>query len=83
VTSVATSLTELADRAITPIAGKGKISIGRSYASASSPPRIESQGMVIGTAGLFRYKKAFYLFKALAEIGSRFDYSILLPEIFQ
>ncbi len=82
VTSVATSLTELADRAITPIAGKAKTilnSVDLTRLRPQARPELNLKGTVIGTAGLFRYKKGLvYLFKALAEIGSRFDYSILL-----
>lgn len=82
VTSVATSLTELADRAITPIAGKAKTILNSVDLTRLRPqvrPELNLKGTVIGTAGLFRYKKGLiYLFKALAEIGGRFDYSVLL-----
>ncbi len=82
ITSVATSLTELADRAITPIAGKAKTilnSVNLTRLRPQARPELNLKGTVIGTAGLFRYKKGLvYLFKALAEIGSRFDYSVLL-----
>jgi glycosyltransferase involved in cell wall biosynthesis len=82
VTSVATSLTDLADRAITLIAGKAKTilnSVDLTRLRPQARPELNLKGTVIGTAGLFRYKKGLvYLFKALAEIGSRFDYSILL-----
>lgn len=82
VTSVATSLTELADRAIVPIAGKAKTilnSIDPTRLRPQARPELNLKGTVIGTAGLFRYKKGLvYLFKALAEIGSRFDFSLLL-----
>jgi glycosyltransferase involved in cell wall biosynthesis len=82
VTSVATSLTELADRAIVPIAGKAKTilnSVDLARLRPQARPELNLKGTVIGTAGLFRYKKGLvYLFKALAELGSRFDYSLLL-----
>ncbi|MGH7601762.1 MAG: glycosyltransferase family 4 protein [bacterium] len=81
-TSVATSLTELAGRAITPIAGKAKTilnSVDLMRLRPQARPELNLKGTVIGTAGLFRYKKGLvYLCKALAEIGSRFDYSLLL-----
>src|SRR5512145_1267506 len=82
VTSVATSLTELADRAIVPIAGKAKTilnSVDLTRLRPQARPELNLKGTVIGSAGLFRYKKGLvYLFKALAEIGSRFDFSLLL-----
>jgi glycosyltransferase involved in cell wall biosynthesis len=82
VTSVATSLTDLADRAITPIAGKAKTilnSVDLTRLRPQARPELNLKGAVIGTAGLFRYKKGLvYLFKALAEMNGRFDYSILL-----
>jgi glycosyltransferase involved in cell wall biosynthesis len=82
VTSVATSLTDLADRAITPIAGKAKTilnSVDLKRLRLQARPELNLKGMVIGTAGLFRYKKGLvYLFKALADLNGRFDYSILL-----
>jgi glycosyltransferase involved in cell wall biosynthesis len=82
VTSVASSLTELADRAITPIGGKAKTilnSVDLTRLRPQARPDLNLKGIVIGTAGLFRYKKGLvYLFKALADIGNRFDYSLLL-----
>ncbi len=82
ITSVATSLTELADRAITPIAGRAKTilnSIDLTRLRPQARPELNLQGTVIGTAGLFRYKKGLvYLFKALAALDSRFEYSVLL-----
>lgn len=82
VTSVATSLTDLADRAITPIAGKAKTilnSVDLTRLRPQARPELNLKGTVIGTAGLFRYKKGLvYLFKALAEMNGRFDYSLLL-----
>lgn len=82
VTSVATSLTDLADRAITPIACKAKTilnSVDLMRLRPRARPELNLKGTVIGTAGLFRYKKGLvYLFKALADIGNRFDFSLLL-----
>jgi len=82
VTSVATSLTELADRAITPIAGKAKTilnSVDLGKLRPQARPELNLKGMVIGTAGLFRYKKGLlYLFKALASVQRKFDYTVLL-----
>lgn len=82
VTSVATSLTDLADRAIIPIAGKAKTilnSVDLTRLRPQTRPELNLKGTVIGTAGLFRYKKGLvYLFKALAEMNGRFDYSLLL-----
>ncbi len=82
VTSVATSLTELADRAITPIAGKAKTilnSVDLSRLQPRTRPELPLQGMVIGSSGLFRYKKGLlYLFKALGSLKDKFDYTILL-----
>ncbi|MGH7494291.1 MAG: glycosyltransferase [bacterium] len=82
VTSVASSLTDLAGRALAPIAGKAKTILNSVDLTRLRPqvrPELNLKGTVVGTAGLFRYKKGLvYLFKALAEIGSRFDYSLLL-----
>lgn len=82
VTSVATSLTELADRAITPIAAKARTilnSVDQNKLRPQARPELNLKGVVVGAAGLFRYKKGLvYLFKALADIKDRFDFSILL-----
>ncbi len=82
VTSVATSLTELADRAITPIAAKAKTilnSVDPSRLQPRTRPELALQGLVIGSAGLFRYKKGLlYLFKALGSLNGKFDYTVLL-----
>jgi glycosyltransferase involved in cell wall biosynthesis len=82
VTSVATSLIELADRAITPIAGRAKTilnSVDPSRLRPQARPSLNLQGLVIGAAGLFRYKKGLlYLFKALAGLKARFEFSLLL-----
>jgi len=82
VTSVATSLTELADRAITPIAAKAKTilnSVDLNRLQPQARPALNLQGTIIGTSGLFRYKKGLlYLFKALASLNGKFDYTILL-----
>jgi len=82
VTSVATSLTELADRAITPIAGKAKTilnSVDLTRLRPQTRPELPLKGMVIGSSGLFRYKKGLlYLFKALGSLNGKLDYTILL-----
>ncbi|MDZ7291878.1 MAG: glycosyltransferase [candidate division KSB1 bacterium] len=82
VTSVATSLTDLADRAITPISGKAKTilnSIDPAKLRPQTRPELNLKGIVIGTSGLFRYKKGLlYLFKALASLSGQFDYTLLL-----
>ena len=72
VTSVATRLTDLAGRAIVPIGHKAKTilnSIDPRKLQPQSMPDLPVRGTVIGTAGLFRYKKGLvYLFKALAAL---------------
>lgn len=82
VTSVATSLTALADRAIAPIAGKARTILNSVEVSRLQPrsrPALPLHGLVIGSAGLFRYKKGLlYLFKALGSLHGKFDFSILL-----
>ncbi len=82
VTSVATNLIELADRAITPIANKSKTilnSIDAARLRVQSKPDLPLHGLVIGTFGLFRYKKGLvYLIKALASLRDRFDFTLLL-----
>ncbi len=82
VTSVATSLTDLADRAITPIRAKAKTilnAIAPQKLRPQSKPDLPLRGTVIGTAGLFRYKKGLvYLFKALARLKDEFDFTVLL-----
>ncbi len=82
VTSVATSLTELADRAITPIARKAKTilnSVNLAKLRPQARPELNLKGTVIGTAGLFRYKKGLiYLFKALQSLNGKFDFTVLL-----
>jgi glycosyltransferase involved in cell wall biosynthesis len=82
VTSVAASLIELADRTITPIATKAKTilnSVDLSRLRPHTRPLLNLKGTVIGTSGLFRYKKGLlYLFKALASLNGRFEYTVLL-----
>ncbi len=82
VTSVATSLTDLADRAITPLAHKAKTilnSVDLAKLRPQSKPALPLRGKVIGTAGLFRYKKGLlYLFKALARLQEQHDFTVLL-----
>jgi glycosyltransferase involved in cell wall biosynthesis len=82
ITSVATSLTTFADRAITPIAHKARTILNSVDPSALKPrsrPEVSTRGLVIGTAGLLRYKKGLvYLFKALASLNGRFEHTVLL-----
>ena len=82
VTSVATNLIELADRAITPIKDKAKTilnSIDLSRLQPKGKPDYDLKGLVIGTSGLFRYKKGLvYLLKALGQLNGEFEYTILL-----
>ncbi len=82
VTSVATSLSELADRGITPIAHKARTilnSVDLERLQPQARPALELRGLVIGTAGLFRYKKGLiYLFKALARMPHELDFTLLL-----
>ena len=82
VTSVATNLLELADRAISPIAGKKKTILNSINLNGLQPrvtPGLKLEGLVVGTSGLFRYKKGLlYLFKALASLKGRFPYTLLL-----
>jgi glycosyltransferase involved in cell wall biosynthesis len=82
VTSVAANLRDLADRTIAPIAGKTKTilnSIDVNQLRPQTRPELNLKGTVIGTAGLFRYKKGFtHLLKALANLDGRLDYTVLL-----
>jgi len=82
VTSVATSLTQLADRTLTPIDHKAVTilnSIDPEKLQPRTRPDYELKGVVIGTAGLFRYKKGLlYLFKAMASLKGKFEFSLLL-----
>jgi glycosyltransferase involved in cell wall biosynthesis len=82
VTSVATSLLDLASRSLTPLVGKAKTilnSIDPSRLTPRTRPPLHLQGTVIGASGLFRYKKGLlYLFKALASLERRCDYTLLL-----
>ena len=82
VTSVATSLTDLAGRAVTPLAHKAKTilnSVDLAKLQPKSKPDLPLRGKVIGTAGLFRYKKGLiYLFKALARLKEQYEFTVLL-----
>ncbi|MFQ5631620.1 MAG: glycosyltransferase [bacterium] len=82
VTSVATKLIELADRAITPIANKSVTilnSIDFSRLKPKRAPEYDLKGLVIGTVGLFRYKKGLvYLCKALGNLAGELDFTFLL-----
>lgn len=82
VTSVATSLLELADATLHPIGGKARVILNSIDVDAIRPgprPPLALRGPVIGTAGLFRYKKGLlYLFKALAALTARHEFTLLL-----
>ncbi|RME00890.1 MAG: glycosyltransferase family 4 protein [Calditrichaeota bacterium] len=82
VTSVATNLIELADRGLTPIAGKSRTilnSIDFDRMKVRTRPDYDLRGLVIGTCGLFRYKKGLhYLFKALGRLNGQVEYTLLL-----
>jgi glycosyltransferase involved in cell wall biosynthesis len=82
VTSVATSLLELADRALAPLAGRGRTilnSIDPARLAPRERPVLPLQGTVIGSSGLFRYKKGLvHLFKALASLNGGLDYTLLM-----
>ena len=82
VTSVATSLLHLADRAIIPIAQKSRTILNSLDFSRLRPrekPSLPLRGMVIGTLGLFRYKKGLvYLCKALGSLREELDFTLLL-----
>ena len=82
VTSVASSLLDTADRAIHPVASKSRVilnSLDREMVTTKSRPKLALRGAVIGTTGLIRYKKGLiYLFKALAKLRDRFEFTLLL-----
>jgi glycosyltransferase involved in cell wall biosynthesis len=82
VTSVATSLLELADRALAPIGTRGRTilnSIDPARLVPRERPQLPLRGTVIGSSGLFRYKKGLvHLFKALASLNGGLDYTLLM-----
>ena len=82
VTSVATSLLDLASRALTPLVGKARTilnSVDTTRLRPQTRPVLQLHGTVIGANGLFRYKKGLlYLFKALASLERRCHYTLLL-----
>jgi glycosyltransferase involved in cell wall biosynthesis len=82
VTSVATSLLELADRALVPLAGRGRTilnSVDPARLVPRARPELALKGVVIGSSGLFRYKKGLvHLFKALASLNGGLEYSLLM-----
>lgn len=82
VTSVATNLIELADRAITPIAEKSRTilnSLDLTQLAPKARPKVPLHGLVIGTTGLFRYKKGLvYLLNALGRLNGKLDFTVLL-----
>ena len=82
VTSVATSLLELADRALVPLRGRGRTilnSIDPQRLAARERPELSLQGVVLGSSGLFRYKKGIvHLFQALQSLNGAVDYTLLM-----
>src|SRR5437762_474470 len=82
VTSVATSLVSLADRALAPIAKRSRTilnSIDPARLEPRERPELPLAGTVIGSTGLFRYKKGLvHLFKALASLNGGLDYTLLM-----
>ena len=82
VTSVAGSLLDMADRAIHDISGRSRVilnSIPPEQVKSGAKPDLRLRGTVIGTAGLMRYKKGLvYLFKALARLRYRYEFTLLL-----
>jgi glycosyltransferase involved in cell wall biosynthesis len=82
VTSVTTGLLEFADKTLCSVAGKSRVILNSFDASS---PGVEAQTelvpsrLVIGAAGVFRYKKGLiYLFKALSNLQQSHDFSLLL-----
>ena len=86
VVSVATSLTRLADGLITPIAAKSRTILNSIDLDPSVPrprPPVAMAGPVVGSAGLFRYKKGLiYLFKALSGMNGAFGTLLLAGDWF-
>jgi glycosyltransferase involved in cell wall biosynthesis len=82
VTSVATSLLDLADRALVPLGRRGRTilnSIDPQRLAPRERPQLPLEGVVIGSSGLFRYKKGLvHLFKALESLNGGLDYTLLM-----
>jgi glycosyltransferase involved in cell wall biosynthesis len=82
VTSVATSLVAAADAGLAPIRDKARTilnSIDPDAPVAAPESELGLTAPVVGSAGLFRYKKGLvYLFKALAELRRSRELSTLL-----
>jgi glycosyltransferase involved in cell wall biosynthesis len=82
VTSVATSLLELADRALVPLHGRGRTilnSIDPQRLVARERPDLALHGLVLGSSGLFRYKKGIvHLFRALQSLNGDVEYTLLM-----
>ncbi len=82
VTSVASNLIDLADRTLVPIRHKSKTilnSVDLEKLKITFQPDLPLRGLVIGTTGLFRYKKGLiYLFKALANLKDELEFTLLL-----
>jgi glycosyltransferase involved in cell wall biosynthesis len=82
VTSVATSLLEFADRALVRLGDRGRTilnSIDPARLVPRERPELALSGVVIGSSGLFRYKKGLvHLCKALASLNGGLDYTLLM-----
>lgn len=82
VTSVASSLLSAAETGLAPLAGKSRVilnSIDTSLPVAPAPTDLRLAAPVVGSAGLFRYKKGLrYLFQALSELAATRKFSLLL-----
>ncbi|RMG64751.1 MAG: glycosyltransferase family 4 protein [Calditrichaeota bacterium] len=82
VTSVATSLLQLADRTLAPVSDRSRTilnSIPPDSLQITDWPQLPLSGLVVGSTGLFRYKKGLvYLFKALAQLKEKLAFSLLL-----
>src|SRR3972149_9744032 len=82
VTSVAESLLKMAERVIFPSNGRSQVilnSVEIPDNQSLKIPTLPLKGNVIGTAGIFRYKKGLlYLFKALSKLNGQIDFTLLL-----
>ncbi len=82
VTSVSESLLKLAERVIFRLNGRAQVilnSVEIPDNQSLKIPTLPLKGSVIGTAGIFRYKKGLlYLFKALSKLNGQTDFTLLL-----
>jgi len=82
ITSVASSLLKLADSLAGPVCHKSQVilnSINLEQAVPEHRPDLPLGDLVLGTAGLFRYKKGVvYLLKALARLKDDYKFTLLL-----